>query len=250
MTTRPPTANVPETDDALQSDVLETLTDAGRYRRWLADLARPHLGSHPVELGSGTGDYVVEWLPDVEHITATECDEDRLLRLKSRFADTGRVEVRELQLPTSESGGYTAAVALNVLEHVAQDVAAVRSMSRLVRPDGRVVVLVPAFGFAMSGFDRSIGHVRRYTRASLGEVFRQAGLADVGTRYVNPIGLVNWVLVVRLLGVTPRNGPLVRLFDRLVVPPQRLLERYLLPPFGQSVLAVGRVPGQVGPAAP
>jgi hypothetical protein len=41
-------------DFALQSDVLEDLSDARRYRRWLADLARPYLGQHPVELGSGT----------------------------------------------------------------------------------------------------------------------------------------------------------------------------------------------------
>jgi hypothetical protein len=42
-------------DSRLQSDVLEDLSDAHRYRRWLADLARPYLGEHPIEIGSGTG---------------------------------------------------------------------------------------------------------------------------------------------------------------------------------------------------
>ncbi len=232
----------PETDDALQSDVLENLTDARRYRRWLADLALPHLGDSPIEVGSGIGDYVADWLPRVRDITATECSEDRLLRIKSRFVDSDRVTVRELTLPTNESADHTAAVSLNVLEHIADHVGALRSMAGLVRPGGRVVVLVPAFEFAMSRFDRSIGHLRRYTRSSLEEAFVAAGLRGVRSRYVNPIGLVNWTVAVRGLRMTPRNGPLVRFFDRVLVPPQRLLERRFQPPFGQSVLAVAPVP--------
>jgi SAM-dependent methyltransferase len=229
------------TDHELQTEVLETLSDARRYRRWLADLARPYLGAAPIEVGSGTGDYAVEWLPDVTSFTVTECDEARLLRLRRRFADDGRVRVAPLTLPAVTPARHTGAVALNVLEHVPDDVAALRSMGRLVRPGGHVVVLVPAFGFAMSRFDRSVGHLRRYTRAGLLAALRAAGLDEASTRYVNPVGLLSWLLVVRGLGATPRNGPLVRAFDRLVVPPQRWAERYGAPPFGQSVFGVARV---------
>jgi SAM-dependent methyltransferase len=232
-------------DDDLQTEVLETLGDAWRYRRWLADLARPHLGLNPVEIGSGTGDYAAEWLPDVATMTVTECEEGRLLALKDRFAGYAGVEVASLSLPaTVINGGHSAAVALNVLEHIGDDVGAVRSMAQLVRPGGRVVVLVPAFEFAMSRFDRSVGHVRRYTRRQLRGVFEAAGLTCVRTRYVNAVGLLSWLLLVRGLRLTPRNGSLVRLFDRCLVPPQRLLERWVRPPFGQSVLAVALVPGE------
>jgi SAM-dependent methyltransferase len=227
---------------ALQSEVLESLSDARRYRRWLADLALPHLGDHPIEIGSGLGCYAEEWAAQVPRLTATEADPERLVRLKERFADRPEILVRELSLPAGESADHSAAVAINVLEHVADDVAAVRSMAGLVRPGGAVVLLVPAFEFAMSRFDRSIGHVRRYTRASLRGVLEMAGLEPARVHYVNAIGLLNWVLVVRGLRATPRNGPLVRTFDRLLVPIQRRWERYLTPPFGQSVFAVARTP--------
>jgi SAM-dependent methyltransferase len=237
------TGTPPIVDDELQTEVLEALGDAWRYRRWLADLARPYLGPDPVEVGSGTGDYAAEWLADVQTMTVTERDENRLLALKERFAGAAGVQVAELSLPApGTGGGHSAAVALNVLEHIPDDVAALRSMGRLVRPGGRVVVLVPAFEFAMSRFDRSVGHVRRYTRGQLREVFDAAGLACEQTRYVNAAGLVSWLLLVRGLRLTPRNGPLVRLFDRCVVPPQRLLERRVRPPFGQSVFGVAVVP--------
>lgn len=225
---------------AIQSEVLEDLSEAWRYRRWLAGLARPWLGEHPIEIGSGIGDYTAEWLASMPRLTASEADPDRLGRLKERFADDPRVDVRELRLPSDDRGEHSAAVALNVLEHVAEDVEAVRTMAGLVRPGGHVVILVPAFQFAMSRFDRSIGHVRRYTKASLREVLVQAGTEPVDIRYVNAIGLLNWTLVVRGLRVTPRNGVLLRAFDRLVVPVMSRVEARVTPPFGQSVFAVAR----------
>ena len=235
-------AAAPATDAELQSEVLESLSDARRYRRWLTDLVLPYLGEHPIEVGSGLGLYAQEWLTRVPKLTATEAHHGRLDRLRERFAAHPHVSVRELALPATDQADHSAAVAINVLEHIPDHVGALRSMGRLVRPGGAVAILVPAFPFAMSRFDRSIGHVRRYTRASLAGALTAAGLAPVEVRYVNPIGLFTWVVAVRFLHLTPRNGPLVRLFDRFAVPAQRSLERHLTPPFGQSVLGVARTP--------
>ena len=238
----------PRQQSGYQSRVLEDLSDAANYRRWLADLVRPYLGDDPLEIGSGLGDYVNEWLSGTARCTATEADEDRLAVLRERFADDPRVTVRALALPAEQDAGHSAVVALNVLEHVADDVAALRSAGRLVRPGGAVVLVVPAFPSAMSRFDRAVGHHRRYTRRRLGTVLHQAGLATERLHYVNPIGLINWYLVCRGLGTFPHNGPLLRGYDRVVIPLARRMERRWRPPFGQSLLAVARrIPAQPDP---
>jgi hypothetical protein len=118
-------------------------------------------------------------------------------------------------------------------------VAAVRAMGALVRPGGAVVLVVPAFPSAMSRFDLAIGHQRRYTRASLAGALSGAGLAVQRLRYVNPVGLLAWYVMVKALGRTPRNGAALRLYDRAVVPLARGLDRVPVP-FGQSVFAVAR----------
>jgi ubiquinone/menaquinone biosynthesis C-methylase UbiE len=234
----------------LQSDVLEELSDARHYRRWLADMARPHLGEDPIEIGSGTGDYAIEWLPGVEAFTATEADEDRYKGLVARFSDDEDITVRYLLLGEArdpsdvDEARHSAAVAYNVFEHIPDDVGALRDMSRLVRPGGAVVLLVPAFPSAMSRFDRAIGHQRRYTRASLGAIITGAQLLVEELRYINPAGLLTWYLTVKLLRMTPRNGPLLRFYDRTIVPLARLADR-LPTPFGQSLFAVARVPGRL-----
>lgn len=251
-------------DSRLQSDVLEDLSDARRYRTWLADLARPHLGESPIEIGSGTGEYALEWAPSLSQLTATtggatageataggataaftatEADESRLETLRSRFTGHDVIRVRYLLLGDDTAsdavGKHSAAVAFNVLEHIPDDVTALRAMGRLVRPGGAVVLIVPAFPSAMSRFDLAIGHQRRYTRRSLGTALTSAGLRVEQLRYVNPIGLLNWYVVVKTLGLRPRNGAALRLYDRTVVPVARSLDRFSVP-FGQSVFAVAR----------
>jgi ubiquinone/menaquinone biosynthesis C-methylase UbiE len=228
--------------DDVQSRVLEDLSEAVNYRRWLAALVRPYLGDDPIEIGAGIGDYAAEWLPTLPRLTVSEADDGRLKVLHERFVDDRRVTVRRLILPTAECGGHSAAVALNVLEHVQDDVAAMRSAARLLRPGGAVALVVPAFPSAMSRFDRRVGHFRRYTRDSLSAVLTGAGLVIEELRYLNPIGLLNWYLVCTLLGSSPRNGTLLRGYDRLIVPVARRLERRWRPPFGQSVFAVAHTP--------
>src|SRR5215218_1906751 len=81
-------------DSALQSQTLESVASAVNYHAWLTDLARPHLGDHPLELGSGLGDYARTWLHGgLAEITVTEADPDRLAVLRDRFAGDHRVHV-------------------------------------------------------------------------------------------------------------------------------------------------------------
>jgi 16S rRNA A1518/A1519 N6-dimethyltransferase RsmA/KsgA/DIM1 with predicted DNA glycosylase/AP lyase activity len=72
----------------VQSRVLEDLSEAVNYRRWLADLARPYLGDDPIEVGAGIGDYAVEWLRALPRLTVTEADDDRLKLLHQRFVES------------------------------------------------------------------------------------------------------------------------------------------------------------------
>lgn len=234
----------------LQSEVLEDLASAVNYIDWYAGLTQPWLGADPLEVGSGLGSYAAAWAAAGQRITVSEADLARLALLQRRFADEPLVDVRQLCAPIQETGSYSAVVALNVLEHIEDDVGALRSFRRLVRPGGHVVLVVPAFQLAMSDFDRQIGHHRRYSRPSLERVLRAAGLRPVLVRYSNSIGLLGWLVLMRWLGRRPTEGFALRAFDRAVVPPMRRLEARLRLPFGQSVLAVAqRVDPEVGTQA-
>lgn len=229
-------------DSELQTDVLEDLASARNYRRWIVDLARPWLGDNPLEVGSGLGHYAQDWAAAGVRITASEADASRLQALHERFGDHPHVDVRELSVPITEQAEHSAVVAVNVLEHIDDDVAALRAFAGLTGDGGRVVVFVPAFEWALGAFDREIGHFRRYTRPTLRAALEHAGLTVERLHYVNSLGLLAWLLVVRLLRQRPREGPLLTVFDRVVVPALRWAESRRRPPFGQSLFAVARKP--------
>jgi hypothetical protein len=50
-------------DRQVQCDVLVALSECRNHRTWFADFAKPYLGDHPVEIGSGLVDYAREWIP-------------------------------------------------------------------------------------------------------------------------------------------------------------------------------------------
>ena len=229
-------------DSVVQHRVLEALEGAENYNAWLADLTRPYLGENPLEIGSGLGGNASLWLAaGVERVTVSEIDPEVLERLRARFADDARVTVERIDLSAPTEGSYSAVVGLNVLEHIADDVAALRGAAGLLGPGGRVVIFVPAFAFAMGRFDRAIGHYRRYTRKTLTDAFVRAGLRPESVRYVNSVGLPAWFVSVRLLGQEPREGLMLRAWDRGVIPVVRRIESRVSPPFGQSVLGVATV---------
>jgi len=163
--------------------------------------------------------------------------------LQKHMAQYPNVTVRQLLLPTEERGDHSCLVSYNVLEHIDDHVGALQSMARLVRPEGYIVLVCPAFPFAMSPVDIATGHVRRYTKRTMRKALTDAGLEVVQVRYANSIGLVCYYGFTSVLKKQPSTGGTMSFYDRLVVPVVRFLERLVgdHPPFGQSVVAVARV---------
>jgi SAM-dependent methyltransferase len=236
-------------DRQTQHDVLEALAECANHRRWFAAFARPYLGEHPIEIGSGFGDYAKQWIPLVDKFTATEADPALLPGLQAEMAAFSNVEVSLVMLPTQDRGDHSSLIAYNVLEHIEDHVGALESMARLVRPDGYVILVCPAFPFAMSPVDIATGHVRRYTRRSMSMALTAAGLEIVDVRYANSLGLICYYAFTSVLKRQPKIGGTISFYDRLLVPSIRILERIVgRPPFGQSVVAIARVPEEADQA--
>lgn len=68
--------------------------------------------------------------------------------------------------------------ALEVLEHLEDDVGALRRWQRFLAPGGWIVVSVPAGRARMGAADRRAGHLRRYDRGDLESVLARAGLVE------------------------------------------------------------------------
>jgi hypothetical protein len=179
--------------------------------------------------------------PHAEHYLAIEPVAALLGPLNDAVATLSHATAQEGFLGDTDADvGCDTYVLVNVLEHIEDDVAVLRDMFDRLADNGAVVLFVPAFPALFSDFDRRIGHRRRSTRKSMRRVLEQAGFTVELVRHVNLPGACLWWLGVRTLGLEPGASRATRIFDRLVVPWVQRLEARVPPPFGQSILAVGR----------
>ncbi len=234
---RPSPADFADADEEL-TEVLHSLTDAHNYADWIGELIEPWLGEKVVEIGAGAGT-LTERLARRAHVVATDPSPRLVARLRARLGDRPDVTVDEGLLDeVVDRHAADTFVLVNVLEHIPDDVGALRRMRDRLPAGGRVVLFVPALDALYSTFDARIGHHRRYDKASLRRALAEAGLRPEALRYVNSVGAAAWFTVARLLGSEPtKRGPALA-YDRLAVPVLRRLERRVTPPIGQSLFCV------------
>ncbi len=224
-----------------QLSVLENLESAKQYRRWLISLASELFKNEVFELGSGIGLYAREILAadDTKQISkyhVTEIDDESLMILRERFKDEQRVKIHNLNFELQIGQNANSFLSWNVLEHINDDVAALKLANKVCIPGSSVFALVPAMPFAYSKFDRELHHFRRYTKTELLSKAKLAGLKEVEVHYVNGIGILNWYVFVKVLNLRPKNNLLLKIYDQVVVPVQVMIERKIGLPFGQSLV--------------
>jgi SAM-dependent methyltransferase len=236
-------------NDPVGAETLEIMNQAPRYNAWQYARIAPYLGRRLCEIGAGVGNMSSFLVGDGRALAVlAERDELYLESLRRRFGVQPQVVVERLALPDATAGERFArfqldtVVALNVIEHVPDDVGALRTAGDLLQPGGRLVVLVPACQAIFGTLDEALGHVQRYSRTSIEGRMRQAGLEVERSFYFNLAGIPGWWFNSRIR--RSRLIPLrqLRLFDAMV--PVLRLEDHLPLPIGQSVVCVARRPAR------
>src|SRR5712692_10354982 len=128
-----------EAADQVGAATLERRAAAPRYNRWMFDRLRPWVGRRVLEIGAGIGN-MSAFLMDRERVVLTDSEPYYLGRLRERFAAQPQVTVAELRLPAVAprvgTERFDTIICLNVLEHIADDAAALGALTELLESGG------------------------------------------------------------------------------------------------------------------
>src|SRR4051812_12959593 len=118
--------------------------------------------------GAGSGPLAVALLhTGVAELVALEPDPELAALIRARFALEPRVEVFQGTiddyLEKVGPGTIDTVVTSNVLEHIQDDSACLRSIRTLLSANGRLGVYVPARSELFGSLDEAVGHLRRYS---------------------------------------------------------------------------------------
>ncbi len=141
---------------------------------------------------------------------------------------------------------FDAVFSADVLCHDGVDqVAALATIARCLRPQGVVVLNLPAYRWLFSAHDRSVANVRRYGRDEVRRLLAAAGFAEIRVRHWNTV-LFPLMVLRRWFGRTASNpasdvallpAPIERLFRAIIMVESVLFRAGVPLPFGGSILA-------------
>ena len=132
-------------------------------------------GPHVLNVGAGQGSF--SQLLEVRGFAVTSAEASPAAVDVLRRRTDGEVVEAEAAVLPFQDGAFDAVILGEVLEHLGDDVAALREARRVLRAEGVVAASVPRNPAWFSASDRWAGHVRRYTRETLLSAFADAELA-------------------------------------------------------------------------
>jgi SAM-dependent methyltransferase len=216
-------------------------------RRILAELiarhAAPPEGGRILEIGCGTG-HNFDMLRAFGRLDAIEVDgEARALASRRLGHAVGSAPLPALDGVADRA--YALVALLDVLEHIDDDVASLRSIAAKLAPGGKILLTVPANRWMWSAHDVVHHHKRRYSKASLQLTIKKAGLKPELVTHFNSL-LFPLAAAARIAGKVAGKtasddrlppAPLNGLFTGIFGLERHLVGRVPLP-FGVSLVAI------------
>jgi SAM-dependent methyltransferase len=203
------------------TDNLEVMAEAKNYNAFLLHLVDKHIAGakHVVDFGAGIGAFAQPLHATGLDLMGVEPDNDQ----RQRMLEKGIPCVADIS--EVEDGWADAIYTVNVLEHIKDDRAILRTLHSKLKPGGKLLIYVPAFPLLYSAMDKKVGHCRRYGRVELRDKVKEAGFRIIDSRYADSLGfLVSLVYKWQGNDSGDINRGALKAYDRFVFPLSRAID--------------------------
>ena len=223
--------------------ILDAFSIAPNFNRWMADTIRPYIGRYVLEIGAGIGNLSRILMGGRKRYVATDLDAEHLERLRARLSTRPHLETAILDAARAEDGlpfrgQMDTVVCLNVVEHIEDDLGALRNIHAALVEGGRAIILVPEGQSIYCSLDEELGHFRRYSEDQLRGRMVQAGFKVEAMLRFNRVSRPGWWLNGKILNRRSISRGQLKNFDRLVWLFRRIDQHLPWPP--TSIIAIGR----------
>lgn len=233
-------------EDPIGKETLESFSRTKRFNKWQYGTVSRYLYGDILEIGSGIGNISTLLLKNNSSVTLSDLRKSYCNTLQEKFNNVItlksiiQVNLTEPDFEKSYSqllGKFDTIIALNVIEHIKDDGAAIENCRKVLRPGGQIIIQVPAFQWLYNSLDKGLGHYKRYTQKSLAKLVTNHGLTVQDSRYFNLAGIPGWWLSGFLLKkqIIPRKQ--IMIFDNLV-PLFRIADKLTINRIGLSLITV------------
>lgn len=179
-------------------EILDIISKAKKLNGWMFDTIKPYCSGNILEIGSGIGNISEFFVEKKYDISVSDLRQNYRDILKAKFQlpdnkilDLDIVDIDFDNKYKSLLNTYDSIFSLNVVEHIKDDDLAIKNMVKLLKPNGNLIILVPAYQSLYNNFDLTLEHFRRYDKKSLTKLMGNYGEV-ISSFYFNAVGTLGW----------------------------------------------------------
>jgi hypothetical protein len=218
-------------------DELTLFSHVTNWKSYWSAALRPLIKGPVLEVGAGIGSNLSLLRTSPIDWTALEPDSSQCDEIQKQIKDHNvKVVSGYLDHPEVLSD-YQTILYIDVLEHIEQDCTEIALAFSKLAVDGRLIILAPAHQSLFSQFDKAVGHFRRYNKTMLKALTPPEAKIEK-LFYLDSVGLLaslanSWLLKSSM----PTTGQ-IWLWDKLMIPVSRILDRLVARKLGKTIVIV------------
>jgi len=142
-------------------EATEKFDNANFHRKYCMSFVKKFIKGEVLEVGAGCGSFTKDYINNDIKITLTELDNKNYENLKNFFGKRKNTTIINERL-SNINKKFDTIIYLHVLEHIQDDKREIIEISKKLKTEGNLIIMVPRFQKLYTGLDKAVGHFRRY----------------------------------------------------------------------------------------
>jgi len=220
------------------NEVLEFFDISDNYRSYQIELFGNYVGKEILEVGAGRGKIIEILAQNSEkQFTLLELDKNFFDILNNKF-NSKNIKVLEERTQNIKEKKFDTIFYLDVIEHIEDDRFELDTAYNLLKKNGHLIIIVPAFQILFSKFDQRVGHFRRYRKEFFKRYSDEKNLKIKKLVYFDFLGFFI-ILFSKLLNLTNSKKTTLGIkIWNFLIPLSRLIDKITFHSIGKSILCI------------
>jgi len=221
---------------------LELFKYAHNWKKYYAKFIGGYLKNDVLEVGAGIGETTHSLCDATQNCWVCIEPDEQLTKEIAIKKENGYlpffIEIITGTLDGMDSNRkFDTIIYIDVIEHIENDTEELKKAANFLKPNGHIIILVPAHNYLFSKFDKSIGHYRRYNKDMLAKAVPK-GLHKVDLRYLDSIGLFASLANKWFLKQDYPKLKQIKFWDNYMIPVSKIIDAISFYSMGKTVVGV------------
>ena len=222
-------------------DELSIFKDAINWKRYWYNSVQSYVKGNLLEVGAGIGinTKLILKNPNINNVLAIEPDEllaNQIMKNNKVNSSKIRVQIGYLN-DLSLSKTFDTIIYTDVLEHIKNDSSELNRAKLHLNKGGHLIIIVPAYNFLFSPFDKAIGHYRRYNKKMLKNSVPN-DLTRIELFYLDSLGACASLLNKYILKQSYPSKSQILKWDKLIIPTSKIIDKIIFRSFGKTLIGI------------